>query len=173
MIMNECMVIDKAIKRIANDYDLTTDIVKKAIEGSRYPLDFYRMVEEGSFCFRGPDDESRADNASICMASKILSNKGVQEYVLPIVCKRINEWDHEDIQDLLDLIRKTTTIMELNPEDHPPMETCGLDIDHLPSEELPKNIKPGYRIWAMDKKGMCLVGSDANEVIHIDNVPRK
>lgn len=171
--MNECMVIDKAIKRIANDYDLTTDIVKQAIEGSRYPLDFCRMVEEGSFCFRGPDDESRADNASICMASKILSNKGVQEYVLPIVCKRINEWDHEDIQDLLDLIRKMITIMELNPEDHPPMETCGLDIDHLPSEELPKNIKPGYRIWAMDKKGMCLVGSDANEVIHIDNIPRK
>lgn len=171
--MNECMVIDKAIKRIANDYDLTTDTVKKAVEDSRYPLDFHRMAEEGSFCFRGPDDESRADNASICMASRILSNKGVQEYILPVICNRIKAWDHEDIQDLLELLRKMISIMELNPEDHPPMETCGLDIDHLPSEEIPKNIKPGYRIWAMDKKGMCLVGSDANEVIHIDSIPRK
>ena len=33
--MDKCMVIDKAIKRIANDYDLTIDIVMKAIEGSR------------------------------------------------------------------------------------------------------------------------------------------
>jgi hypothetical protein len=34
------------------------------------------------------------------------------------------------------------------------METCGLDIGHLPSEAFPGNIPPGYRIWAMDKKGM-------------------
>lgn len=172
MIMNKCMVTDKAIERIANDYDLSTYTVKKAIEGSRYPLDFDRMVEEGSFCFRGPDDESRVDNASICLASKILANKGVQEYVLPIVCNRIKAWDHQNIEDLLNLLRKMVSIMELNPEDHPPIEICGLDIDHLPSEDIPKNIRPGYRIWAIDKKGMCLVGNDANEVIHIDDIPR-
>jgi hypothetical protein len=170
--MDKCMVIDKAIKRIANDYDLTADAVMEAIEGSRYPLDFDRMVEEGSFCFRGPDDESKADNASICLASKILSNKGMQEYILPIICSRIRAWDHENIEDLLNLLRKAVSIMELNPEDHPAMETCGLDIGHLPSEEIPGNILPGYRIWSMDKKGMCLVGSDANQVITIEHVPR-
>lgn len=171
--MNKCMVVDKAIERIANDYDLTTDTVKKAIEKSRFPLDFDRMVEEGTFCFRGPDEESKTDNASICMASKILANKGVQEYILPIVCNRIKLWDHENIEYLLAMIRKMISIMELNPEDHPLMETCILDIDKLPSEDIPKDIIPGYRIWAMDKKGMCLVGDDANEVIHIDNILRQ
>lgn len=165
--MNKCMVIDKAIQRIANDYDLTLDTVKKAIEDSRYPLDFDRMVEEGSFCFRGPDDESRADNASICLASKILSNKGVEENILPIICNRIKAWDHEDIEDLLKLLRKMVSILELNPEDHPSLEMCGLNINCLPSESIPRNISTGYRVWAMDKKGMCLVGDDANEVIHI------
>ncbi len=171
--MDKCMVIDKAIKRIANDYDLTIDIVMEAIKGSRYPLDFDRMVEEGSFCFRGPDDESKADNASICLASKILSNKGVQEHILPIICNRIRTWDHEDIEELLNLLRKAVSIMELNPEDHPPMEACGLDIGHLPSEEIPGNICPDYRIWAIDKKGKCLVGNDADEVITIEHVLRE
>ena len=170
--MDKCMVIEKAIKRIANDYDLTIDTVMEAIEGSRYPLDFDRMVEEGSFCFRGPDNESKADNASICLASKILANKGVQEHILPIICNRIKAWDHENIEDLLNLLRKAVSIMELNPDDHPLMESCGLDIDHLPTEAFPGNIHPYYRIWAMDKKGMCLVGSDANEVITVDDIPR-
>ena len=171
--MDKCMVIGKAIERIANDYDLTIDTVKKAIDKSRFPLDFDRMVEEGSFCFRGPDDESKADNASICMASKILANKGVQEHILPIICKRIEAWDHENIEDLLDTIRKIISIMELNPEDHTLIETCVLDINNLPSEVIPKDMIPHYRIWAMDKKGMCLVGDDANKVVHIDNIPRK
>ncbi|MGB3908080.1 MAG: hypothetical protein WBL02_06570 [Methanomethylovorans sp.] len=170
--MDKCMVIDKAIKRIANDYDLTVDIVMKAIEGSRFPLDFDRMVEEGSFCFRGPDDESKADNASICLASKILANKGVQEHILPVICNRINAWDHENIEDLLSLLQKAISIMELNPDDHPQMKICGLDIEHLPSENI-QAIRPTCRIWAMDKKGMCLTGTDANEMVHIDDIPRE
>ncbi len=52
-IMDKCMVIEKAFKRIANDYDLTIDTVMEAIEGSRYRLDFDRMVEEGRFLFQG------------------------------------------------------------------------------------------------------------------------
>ncbi|WP_333787249.1 hypothetical protein [Methanomethylovorans sp.] len=170
--MDKCMVIDKAIKRIANDYDLNIDIVMNAIEGSRCPFDIDRMVEEGSFCFRGPDDESKADNASICLASKILANKGVQECILPIICNRIKAWDHENIEDLLSLLRQVVSIMELNPEDHPLLETCGLDIDHLPSENIIQYMRPACKIWAMDKKGMCLIGSDANEMIHIDDIPR-
>jgi len=168
--MNKHMVIDKAIKRIANDYDLTTETVQKAIESSRFPLDFDKLIEEGSFCYRGSDEETKTDNASICLAAKILANKGVQEYILPIVCDRIKAWNHENIEDLLALLKKITSIMELNPEDHPPIDTCGLDINHLPSEDIPKHIRHGCKIWAMDKKGMCLVGSDANELIHINKL---
>lgn len=164
------IVIEKAIGRIADAYCLDLMTVRKAIFDSRNPPDLEKMVDEGIFCFRGPNNEVRYDNASICLSNKILANREVAKALLPEVCSRIMNWDKEDVNVLLADLKKAVSIMELNPDDYPGLASCGLDIEHLPSEKIPSDIEGRFRVWAMDKKGMCLVGIDANRVMHADDI---
>ncbi len=165
------VVIEKAIRRIADDYDLDIVTVENAIKNSDTPLDLDEMVSEGIFCFRGPNDNVKYDNASICLSSKILSNPGVAKSIISVICDRIRKWDHEDINVLLSLLKKVITIMELNPDAYPGLRSCSIDPEELPSEKIPEDIED--RCWAMDKKGMCLVGIDANRIVHIDDIRRE
>ncbi len=167
------IVIKKAIRRIADEYELDIEDVEHAIDGSEEPLELDRMVDEGIFCFRGPNDDVKYDNASICLSHKILSNTGVAKAIIPVICDRIRQWDHEDIDHLLSLLKQVITIMELNPDSYPGLKSCSIDPRELPSESIPADIDDSYDIWAMDKKGMCLVGIDANRVIHIDDIRKE
>lgn len=167
--MDTCILIEKAVQRIADVYDLDRDKVEKAISESELPLDLPRMIDEGLYCFRGPDDEVRYENASICLSSKILANPGVAKVLLSSVRSRMDQWDREDINDLLSLLRKAVSIMELNPDLYV-VPGSYIDINHLPSEHIPEDVNSKCRIWAMDKKGVCLVGIDADRLMHIDDV---
>lgn len=170
--MDTGILIDKAVKRIAGVYGFNVDDVEKAISESESPLDLPKMVDEGIYCFRGPDAEIRYENASICLSNKILANPGVAKSLLPIICSRVSQWDREDINNLLSILRQAVSIMELNPDCYIGLKSCCIDINHLPSEDIPADIGSRYRIWAMDKKGMCLVGVDANRLTHIDDIRR-
>ncbi|MDP2217957.1 MAG: hypothetical protein Q8J68_11805 [Methanolobus sp.] len=166
--MDTGVLIEKAIKMIADVYDLEAADVKKAISGSEYPLDLPTMVDEGIYCFRGPDDEVRYENASLCLSNKILANPGVAKALLPVICSRVMQWDREDVNELLLLIRQAVSIMELNPDCY--KGSCFIDINGLPSEDIPEDLGSKCRIWAMDKRGMCLVGIDADQVMHVDDM---
>ncbi|WP_406657856.1 hypothetical protein V7O62_04675 [Methanolobus sp. ZRKC2] len=168
--MDDNIVIEKAIKRIAEAYCFDIGTVRNAIYESKDSLDLKKMVSEGIFCFRGPNNEIRYDNASICLSNKILANTDVAKVLLPEICARIRHWDKEDINVLFADMKKAISIMELNPDDFPGFDSCGLDINSLPSEKIPLDIEAKHRIWAMDKKNMCLVGIDANKIMHVDDI---
>jgi len=164
------ILIEAAIKKIADIYNLEISDVKKAISDSEYPLDLPRMVDEGIYCFRGHDNEIRYENASICLSDKILANPGIAKILLTVICSRIDQWDREDIHELLSLLRQAICIMELNPDCYIGLSSCCIDINDLPSEDIPADLGGKCRIWAMDKKGMCLVGIDADQVMHLDDL---
>ena len=168
--MDTGVLIEKAIKRIADVYDLEADDVKKSILESEYPLDLPKMVDEGIYCFRGPDDEVRYENASLCLSNKMLANPGVAKTLLRVICSRIGQWNREDIHELLSFLRKAIDIMELNPDCYIGSSSCCIDINNLPSEDVPADLGGKSRIWAMDKRGMCLVGIDADQVMHVDDM---
>jgi len=169
-LIDNSIVIEKAIMKIADEYDLDIGVVKNAISDSENPLDLDIMVSEGIYCFRGPNEDVKHDNASICLSHKILANTGVGKTLIPLICERVRNWDHEDINVLFSLLQKIVTIMEQNPEEYQGLQACSISPAELPSEEIPEVIADGHYVWAMDKKGMCLVGIDANRLIHIDDL---
>ncbi len=171
--MDTEILTEKAIKRIADIYGFDVVDIKKAIAGSDSPLDLPRMIEEGVYCFRGPDDEVRYENAAMCLSNKILANPGVARVLLPIIWSRAQQWDREDISELFTHIRNVVSIMELNPDCYAGQDTCMIDTSSLPSEKIPLDITKEQRIWAMDKKGMCLTGTDADRIVNIKELYNK
>ncbi|WP_406661138.1 hypothetical protein V7O66_01040 [Methanolobus sp. ZRKC3] len=168
--MDQNIVIEGAIKTIAEEYDFDVKIVRYAASNSEVPMDLVKMVDEGIYCFRGPNDNIRYGNASLCLSNKILRNSGVAKILLPLICDRINDWDRENIEDLLSLLKKSISIMELNPDTYPGFESCGIDPENFPTEKIPDGLSDKHKVWAMDKKGMCLVGDEADQLIHIDEL---
>ena len=164
------IVIEKAILRIAEDYGFDVSTVENAIRSSEVPLDLEKLIKEGIFCFRGPNDNVKYDNAAHCLSNKILSNPGVAGSLIPIICERIRNWDHEDIRVLLSQLKKVIIIMELNPDAYPGLRECSITPEELPSEKVPEDVEKKCHVWSMDKKGMCLVGIDANKLMHIDEI---
>jgi uncharacterized protein YjeT (DUF2065 family) len=168
--VDQYIVIEGAIKTIAEEYDFDYEVVKNAISKSDPPMDLVKMVDEGIFCFMGPNDNIRYCNASICLSNKILRNAGVAQVLLPLMCDRIDNWDRENIQYLLQLLKKSISIMELNPDTYPGFDSCGIDPENLPTEAIPNDVASNHKIWAMDKKGMCLVGDEADQIISIEEL---
>ena len=164
------IVIEKAIKRIAEEYGIDIETVQKAIYTSEVALDLEKMVSEGIFCFRGPSEDVKYGNAALCLSNKILANTGVARVLIPLIRERIRSWNHEDIEVLLSDLKKVITVMELNPDEYPGLQKCSIDPKDLPGEKIPDDIKEKCDVWAMDKKGMCLVGVDANKLMHIDEI---
>jgi hypothetical protein len=170
--MDADLLIRKAIKKIADVYNFDVADVEKAVSGSECPPDLPKMVDEGIYCFRGPDDEVRYENASVCLSNNILANPGVARILLPVICSRVRQWNREDIHELLFLLRQAISIMELNPDSYTGQSSCCISINSIPSEDIPADLRGKYSIWAMDKKGMCLVGVDADQVMHADDIRR-
>lgn len=164
------IVIEKAIRRIADEYGVDIKTVESAINTSEVPLNLEKLVSEGIFCFRGPSEDVKYGNAALCLSNKILANAGVAKILIPLICDRIRNWDHENIEVLLSDLQKVITIMELNPDEYPGLQECSIDPNDLPGEKIPDDIKDKCDVWAMDKKGMCLVGIDANKLMHIDEI---
>ncbi len=168
--MDTGLLIEKAIKKIATVYGFDVADIEKAISGSVCPPDLSKLVDEGIYCFRGPDDEVKYENASLCLSNKILANTGVAAALLPVIFSKVRQWDREDVNELLFFLRQAVSIMELNPDSYAGQISCCIDMNNLPSEDIPADLRGKYRIWAMDKKGMCLVGIDADKIMHVDDI---
>jgi hypothetical protein len=168
--MDTGLLIEKAINKISNVYGFDVADIEKAISGSVCPQDLSKLVDEGIYCFRGPDDEVKYENASLCLSNKILATTGVATTLLPIIFSKVRQWDREDANELLFLLRQAVSIMELNPDSYAGQISCCIDMDNLPSEDIPADLIGKYGIWAMDKKGMCLVGVDADQIMHVDDI---
>ena len=82
-----------------------------------------------------------------------------------IIAREIRAWDTEDISLLVDLLKKLDVIADRagrKAEDY-------VRMDSLPSAPIPEEVM-GYPVWAVDKRGMALVGPGADEVESVEEV---
>lgn len=83
-----------------------------------------------------------------------------------IIAREIRAWDTEDIYRLMELLTKLDEIVD----------RAGREVeyyvwmDSLPSAPIPEGIDTGYPVWAVDKRGMALVGPGADEVESVEEV---
>lgn len=83
-----------------------------------------------------------------------------------IIAREVRAWDTEDISDLVELLTKldeTAARADLRAEDY-------VRVDSLPSAPIPEGVDTGYPVWAVDKRGMALVGPGADEVESVEEV---
>lgn len=132
---------DEDPEEFARVYILSAMRAMKALDMESEPLDevlLYRHLSEVDTRFE-----------------EIYSNLK-NEKVIAALVESIKGWDKEDIRDLREhLLDLVNLIGNRN------IDEVGIDISDLPSEEIPDEVDTAYPIWAMDKKGMCLVGDDA------------
>lgn len=82
-----------------------------------------------------------------------------------IIAREIRAWDTEDIYRLVELLARLDEIAdraERKAEDYVRMNS-------LPSAPIPEEVM-GYPVWAVDKRGMALVGPGADEVESVEEV---
>lgn len=81
--------------------------------------------------------------------------------------EKIAAWDHERIEDLVEAIADLKWFcskISAEPEAYLPMA-------ELPSEELPPwSGKITTAIWAVDKRGMALVGEEARQIMPLSRL---
>lgn len=77
----------------------------------------------------------------------------------------IENWDHENVEDLRDMLAELKEANERNQ-----FMVDEVDMADLPSEDIPDDIDTSYPVWAMDKRGFCLVGAAADVIEHVDTV---
>ena len=83
-----------------------------------------------------------------------------------IIAREIRAWDTEDIYRLVDLLKKLDVIADRvgrKAEDY-------VRMDSLPSAPIPEGVDTAYPVWAVDKRGMALVGPGADEVESVEEV---
>jgi len=83
-----------------------------------------------------------------------------------IIAREIRAWDTEDIYRLMELLAKLDEIVDRagrKAEDYVRMEA-------LPSAPIPEGVDTAYPVWAVDKRGMALVGPGADEVESVEEV---
>lgn len=73
----------------------------------------------------------------------------------------IRTWDKENVIELKDAIEAVFR-MDENADQI-------IDMSDLPTEPIPDGLET-YPIWAMDKKGYCLVGDAADSIEHISDI---
>jgi len=82
-----------------------------------------------------------------------------------IIAREIRAWDTEDISQLVEMLTKLDEIADRadrKAEDY-------VRMDSLPSAPIPEEVV-GYPVWAVDKRGMALVGPGADEVESVEEV---
>ena len=83
-----------------------------------------------------------------------------------IIAREIRAWDTEDVSRLVELLAKldeTTGRADRKAEDY-------VRMDSLPSAPIPEGVDTAYPVWAVDKRGMALVGPGADEVESVEEV---
>lgn len=85
-----------------------------------------------------------------------------------IIAQEVRAWDTEDISDLVGLLTRLDGIGEradrrVGAEDY-------VQMDALPSAPIPEGVDTAYPVWAVDKRGMALVGPGADEVESVEEV---
>lgn len=89
------------------------------------------------------------------------------EFSGPLFARAVREWDHQHVEDLIQLIMFSDCILQaagMQTEDY-------IDTSSLPSVPHP-DLYDGFKIWCMDKQGKGLVGPsmDDIEMIQIQEV---
>jgi hypothetical protein len=82
-----------------------------------------------------------------------------------IIAREIRAWDTEDISQMVEMLTKLDEIADRadrKAEDYVRMNS-------LPSAPIPEEVV-GYPVWAVDQKGMALVGPEADEIESIEVV---
>lgn len=85
-----------------------------------------------------------------------------------IIAQEVRAWDTEDISDLVGLLTRLDAIGDradrrVGAEDY-------VRMDALPSAPIPEGVDTAYPVWAVDKRGMALVGPGADEVESVEEV---
>ena len=75
----------------------------------------------------------------------------------------------EDLRDLLVEVREVLGAVNQIAGVGDGEERYGIDMSDLPSAPIPAEVV-GYPVWAVDKRGMALVGPDADEIENIEVV---
>ncbi len=89
------------------------------------------------------------------------------------IAAEIKAWDTENIQELSNLIEElsaTTAAISADMISGDCRVDDYVDLTALPTVEIPDDIDTSYPVWSMDKSGNMLVGPEANEIEHIDDV---
>jgi hypothetical protein len=67
-------------------------------------------------------------------------------------------------QKIEELRQELNQLREVDPENQ-------IDMSSLPGcEMIPADIDASWPVWAMDNRGWCLVGDDAQGIAHIDEI---
>jgi len=85
-----------------------------------------------------------------------------------IIAREVRAWDTEDISELVELLARLDAIGDradrrVGAEDY-------VRMDALPSAPIPEGVDTSYPVWAVDKRGMALVGEGADEVESVEEV---
>lgn len=83
-----------------------------------------------------------------------------------IIAREIRAWDTEDVSRLVEMLTKLDEIADRadrKAEDY-------VRMDSLPSAPIPEGVDTAYPVWAVDKRGMALVGPGADEVESVEEV---
>jgi len=82
-----------------------------------------------------------------------------------IIAREIRAWDTEDVSRLVELLAKLGETADRAGRE----VEYYVRMDSLPSAPIPEEVV-GYPVWAVDKRGMALVGPGADEVESIEVV---
>jgi len=83
-----------------------------------------------------------------------------------IIAREIRAWDTEDVSRLVELLTRldeTADRADRRAEDY-------VEMDSLPSAPIPEGVDTAYPVWAVDKRGMALIGPGADEVESVEEV---
>jgi acyl-[acyl carrier protein]--UDP-N-acetylglucosamine O-acyltransferase len=84
------------------------------------------------------------------------------------IAAEIAAWDLQDVRRLRELLDELEACCDdfgrpINTDPY-------VDFSDLPSAPIPDDIDTGYPVWAMDVQGYALVGDDARDIEHIDEI---
>ena len=85
-----------------------------------------------------------------------------------IIAREIRAWDTEDISRLVEMLTKLDEIVD-RADGRAELQDY-VRMDALPSAPIPEGVDTAYPVWAVDKRGMALVGPDADEIESIEVV---
>ncbi len=83
---------------------------------------------------------------------------------------KIRGWDCNDVRDLLDWLRELEASLAKDPKLAAEYDEYRLFFMPLPSAPIPKEVDTTYPVWAMDRRGYCLVHEPRLKIEHVGQV---